>query len=274
MSRNRLNKSQQHVIIKSIDEYHISLYTNKLKYHRNKKGICIFIIGFFVFLASIVFLSVSIERAIDIAKYANTFNNTLLCKITFTYTTNYDFLFKFVVTNTTNFNISRFCNLKQENIVKDIDDKNYLYKMNISIGNQLPCYTNYKCDYIYFMKYNSNYDKSSRMYLIGGAMIMIGFSIFIITLISFCYLLQRDKNIFYTQQWNKSLDGYSKYEYIIDYWIRKYMNKNIDLCHDIDDLIFEYTNCMYYFNHSQYYQINEEIGEEVTEGSTATDTWN
>ncbi len=79
------------------------------------------------------------------------------------------------------------------------------------------------------------------MYLFGGAVFFFGFSALFLTTLSFWVMIKRDKHVFYYTQWNDILDSYSKYEYIIDQWCKAY---RIDLCNDIHDLIFEYTNCM------------------------------
>ena len=103
--------------------------------------------------------------------------------------------------------------------------------------------------------------QQSRMYLFGIALFCICISMCFITIISVWIILKKDKYRFYRKQWDHKLDKCLKYEYIMNKWMREC--NIIDLCDDIDHLIFVYTNCM---------KPNNDILEFEQEGSF-TNNW-
>eukprot|EP01084_Bolivina_argentea_P196228 336416_1 len=249
------NITNKHAIIKNMDHQSISLYTKRIKLHRNKKGILLITFGLSVFLGCLYIMSASIQEAAALKRYANSFNYTLLCNITDVMYSNISF--EFDLLNSTN---ASLCNSRlKSHIVKNINDQELLSQNNVSIGVVMPCFTNYKCDHIYFQETNSNHEQSGKMYLYGVAVFFFGCSTLLVTIASFCVTSKRDKRMFYWIQWNVVLDPFSKYEYIANQWSKIC---NIELCDDIDDLIFEYTNRMdLYDENATEYDRNDLEGE-------------
>ena len=208
----------------------IVLYTKKIIFERNQRGICLAFVGLQIFL---LFLSLSIEHSVSRHNNSNSAhlsNNEFLCNITDINAE--DVSFKFTVMNTTN-----CCD---EYTVDDPNDRNYLFETNVSIGNTVPCYwNNLQCEDIYF--YDDSLHQRTNTFLSGITLFLCTAITCTITVISLLINLSRDKQTFYTKQWDEAMDDCLKYEYILSQWSRR-CDKQI--CDDINNLIFEYTDCM------------------------------
>ena len=208
----------------------IVLYTKKIIFERNQRGICLAIVGLQMFL---LFLSLSIEHSVsrhNNSNIAHMSHNELLCNITDINVE--DVSFKFTVMNATT--------CSDEYTVDDMIGRNYLLETNVSIGNTVTCFeNNLHCEDIYF--YGGSHHQQTNTFLFGITLFLCTAITCTITVISLWINLSRDKQTFYTKQWDEAMDDCLKYEYILSQWCRKC---DQEICDDINNMIFEYADCM------------------------------